>query len=66
MAVRRTGKTKSTDTKDRDSGFRWWYEEDNRSPLTNIKVLCGLERPVASAPFDPAPPIHTSALAGSW
>lgn len=62
----RTGsrKRKAIKNTDRDNGF-WWYEDIRPNRSANIKISTGLEQPASSA-FDPAPPIHTGALAGSW
>jgi len=50
----------------REDGF-WWYEEDSTPRGTvKLKAVSSIEQPLASSPFDPAPPIHTNALQGSW
>jgi hypothetical protein len=59
--IRRKGKKS-----DRDDGSWKWYEDIEPTSKSQLKLESGHEHPLASAPFDPAPPIHTSALSGSW
>lgn len=39
---------------ERDGGFQWWYEDIEPT------------LPAATSPYEPAPPMSTGVLAGSW